>query len=137
MENLELWYHCWDLIGLTSMIWTSKNAADNKIASLSYKSYACFRRNINDLLYIIIRYKEVYLWLLSMIHVPLVCKLTGTACMRLPSTFTHTHKPKLFRQGCQYPRQPCPKIRIATSRFEISNNTKRKCFSFVLSKYKT
>ena len=72
------------------MIWTNKNAADNKIASLSYKPYACFRRDIKDLSYIIIRYKEVYLWLLSMIHLPLVCKLTGTACTRLPSTFTHT-----------------------------------------------
>ena len=82
--------YCRDLIGLTSMIWTSKNAADNKIASLSYKPYACFRRDIKDLSYIIIRYKEVYLWLLSMIHVPLICKLTGTACTRLPSTFSHT-----------------------------------------------
>ena len=83
-------YICWDLIGLTGKIWTNKNAADNKIASLSYKPYACFRRDIKDLSYIIIRYKEVYLWLLSMIHVPLVCKLTGTTCMQLPSTFTHT-----------------------------------------------
>ena len=84
-------------------VWTNKNVADNKIASLSYKPYACFRRDIKDLSYIIIWYKEVYLWLLSMIHVPLVCKLTGTACTRLPSTFTHTHKPKLFLLGMLVP----------------------------------
>ena len=81
------------------------------------------------IIYNIIRYKEVYLWLLSMIHLPLVCKLTETACTRLPSTFTHTSR-NYSGQGCQYPRQPLPKIRIATSRFEISNNTKRKTFFF-------